>query len=1390
MGEVQDSLHELLPRWQSSPHEHNLQSEIRRAFHTLKGSGRMVRALVIGELAWAVENLLNRVLDGSREPSSEVLALVDEVNALLPGLRDEFAAGAQRQRDDVDGLAIRAHALAKGQPLEIAPAPASDEAPAIEEALTLDTEPAPVDANETTDDDPEVIDWLNQALQENEPSAVDEPDISLNADSVDTAFTASDTILPEEPDEQIEAEAEAEEASSLSTLDSVLLKIFHQEAQGYLDTLATFIKSCVEQLPQPVTDALQAALHTLKGSAHMAGVLPIAQIAAPLEKLLETLKSQNRAVDLAEASLLGRAGSLFRQGLAQLDFAPQRDIPGSDELLHDIAALQEQYQSNQEALVSLPEISPLTQFLSDGMDTLQKGGQLLEQWREEEELPADFASLLASLKQLTQTAQHIPLPPFTALCSVLLALYQVFTNGERAASDIFFAQAQKTHDLLLSMLDKVALSMEVTDETEQIATLQALLLPPDAADETLILDEIPDFLADDESLPPPAEIEDLSEPALPELVQEASTPQPPLEPSPPATAQNEAEAAAVPVVAEQTPPPTTSSASSDDELDEELLAIFLEEGQEIIGEAHQHLQHWILQPAASQEALPALQRYLHTLKGSARATGFWSIGHLAHALEFLYEDLIEEKLKPSAELQELLQQGHDRLAVMLEALGENEIAPDSSDLVDAIALFRERQTQTAVSDSQDDQAVSEQPTAFAESQSDSEQTPPLALEETPPPSAVESQAEAAAISLPQESSPLSEEPSEDVLAKVLPFTRQLSNSQKPVATPQNEEQVRIAASKLDSFSNLAGEISIFRARIEQQVSDFGFTLAEMESTIERVRRQLRQLDIETQAQTISHYQAAEQQGDDFDPLEMDRHSQLQQLARALFESATDLLDLKQALEASSRDAQTLLLQQARASSELQESLMQTRLVRFERVVPRLSRIVRQLSRELGKKAELLVDNGQTELDRTLLEHLHAPLEHMLRNALDHGLELPSERLPLGKPESGQIRLSLARDGGDIVLCLADDGRGIDLDKVRQKAIDRGLTSEDTPLSEQEIRQFVLEPGFSTATKVSQTSGRGIGMDVVQSEIRRAGGTLAIDSTQGQGTRFTIRLPFTVSVSRALMVRTGDDLYALSLATVEGVARLSADELARQYELDTPSLNYGGQPYALHYLGDLLGNGQKPKLVGHSLPLPVILLKSGEQHLAVQVDNLAGAREIVVKGLGHPFGSVPGISGATILGDGSVVVILDLSTLIRKRQLLSTQDILPEAADSERPLLIMVVDDSITVRKVTGRLLERHGMNVLTAKDGVEAIALLQEHKPDLMLLDIEMPRMDGFEVATLVRHNEDLKELPIIMITSRTGAKHRERGFAIGVNDYLGKPYQDAQLLGRIEQLTQRRQHA
>ncbi len=472
--------------------------------------------------------------------------------------------------------------------------------------------------------------------------------------------------------------------------------------------------------------------------------------------------------------------------------------------------------------------------------------------------------------------------------------------------------------------------------------------------------------------------------------------------------------------------------------------------------------------------------------------------------------------------------------------------------------------------------------------------------------------------------------------------------------------------------------------------------------------------------------------------------------------------------------------------------MRTRMVPFERLIPRLRRIVRQVASELGKQVEFVVGNANGEMDRSVLERIVAPLEHMLRNAVDHGIEATAARRAAGKPEQGTIRLDLGREGGDILLTLSDDGGGINLEAVRRKAIERGLMTNDSELTEHEILQFILEAGFSTAAQVTQISGRGVGMDVVHSEVKQLGGSMSIESTPGQGTRFLIRLPFTVSVNRALMVYSGEDLYAIPLNTIEGIVRVSPYELEAYYQPGAPRFEYAGQAYELRYLGDLLNNGQRPKLVGQSLPLPVILVRSKDHSVAVQVDSLAGSREIVVKSLGAQFAGVAGISGATILGDGRVVVILDLLATIRlqhaqqliqqRPQLLSQ---VPESVEPEhgRPTLVMVVDDSVTVRKVTSRLLERNGMNVMTAKDGVDAISQLQERKPDIMLLDIEMPRMDGFEVAALVRHDERLKDLPIIMITSRTGEKHRERALAIGVNQYLGKPYQESLLLESIEQL-------
>jgi chemosensory pili system protein ChpA (sensor histidine kinase/response regulator) len=1657
-AEVLDAIGEYLPRWLDDTSDKHALGEVRRAFHTLKGSGRMVRALVIGEFAWSVENLLNRVLDRSIEASEPVKALVGDVVALMPALVEEFAAKAQRQRDDVDRLAARAHALARGLPIDF------------------------------------------------------------------------DSQVGALPDEQ-PVESESEEV-----LDPQLLEIFRNEAESHVSALVDFLADCAQRLPQPVTDGLQRALHTLKGSAHMAGILPIAEIATPLEKMVKEFKANLISLDMAEAELLHSAEQLLRRGLENLDSQPLAPIEGAAEFIERVHALHDarlassaERSENEQGEPRDPNMIGL--FLSEGMDILLDAEGLLQSWREH---PAERQELTALLEELTTLglgAQMADLPQIDALCQALLSLYAVVQDGRLAVSPRFFDDVELAHEALVGMMDQVAAGLQVTGQPELVPRLEALLAeavdplayelatdemvdespvedtpvadvvqseaeaeaeaeawPVDAEQSELdaemveiFLDEAVDLLesaggALDRWLGDPAnqlalsallrdlhtlkggarmaeirpigdlahELETLYEglsdgrythgeelaallqrshdqlavqleqlqakqpmdsavalierirafrqgatpgyanaagefdhdPAVAE-VSNVQRPSPAgHEPSsleewaesderqsePDVAANSESDKASdeppnsaapdddeddenrsrfelpAPVVglddvefgrrepeqnaavtrsdtAIETPvdAPSESDAQTPDQpepfadasgpdgwenRDPELVEIFLDEGFEIIDRAGASLQRWVDDVGNSVE-IEALQRDLHTLKGGARMADIRAVGDLAHELEYLYEGLCAGQYRASSGLFALLQACHDRLATMLDAVRAYDRLPSGQDLIETIRQFRAspdeqssmpgsvplRSAQDPVQGSAEaeildifieeaEELLEEMDGALARWEASRDSTGPLAdmmrvlhtlkggarlaaqaglgdmahdleqrlgeVQQQDAPwsdslfldvqsgyDALLKEVEAMRSRLAGESEQLlapepagevaDEQPDASIIrlelpivaasmqaprgdspAKVLPFIRRAQQAaQDAAARRAPQELVKVPAELLEGLVNLAGETSIFRGRVEQQVSDVAFTLGEMEATIERVRDQLRRLDTETQAQILSRYQAeAERAGyDDFDPLEMDRHSQLQQLSRALFESASDLLDLKETLAARNRDAETLLLQQARVNTELQEGLMRTRMVPFDRLVPRLRRIVRQVAGELGKQVDFHVGNATGEMDRSVLERIVAPLEHMLRNAVDHGIEATGARVAAGKPEQGSIRLELGREGGDIVLALSDDGAGINLDAVRRKAIERGLMLAGSDLSDHEVLQFILEAGFSTAEKVTQISGRGVGMDVVHSEVKQLGGSMSIESTLGHGTRFLIRLPFTVSVNRALMVYSGEDLYAIPLNTIEGIVRVSPYELEAYYQPGASRFEYAGQTYELRYLGELLNNGQRPKLVGQSMPLPVILVRSNEHSVAVQVDSLAGSREIVVKSLGPQFATVPGISGATILGDGRVVVILDLLATIRvlhAQQLTQQQplrllgDDEPGEADIDRPTLVMVVDDSVTVRKVTSRLLERNGMNVLTAKDGVDAITQLQERRPDIMLLDIEMPRMDGFEVATLVRHDEQLKDLPIIMITSRTGEKHRDRAMGIGVNEYLGKPYQESLLLEAIQHLVKR----
>ncbi|MEX2123570.1 MAG: Hpt domain-containing protein [Woeseia sp.] len=651
---------------------------------------------------------------------------------------------------------------------------------------------------------------------------------------------------------------------------------------------------------------------------------------------------------------------------------------------------------------------------------------------------------------------------------------------------------------------------------------------------------------------------------------------------------------------------------------------------------------------------------------------------------------------------------------------------------------------------------------------------PLEEPETPAPEVTAAEPEAGA-----EPEPVAEIP--EITIEPDEGRRRASQS---AAAESRQEFARIDAELLEDLLNAAGEISIYHSRLSQQVSSIEFHIDELEQTVSRLRQQLRKLEIETEAQ-IMHGHQDTFVARDFDPLEMDRYSNIQQLSRALAESANDLGSLKDLLRNLTSEAETLLVQQSRVTAELQDGLMRTRMVPFQRHVPRLTRLVRQTASEVGKRAELAVEGASGELDRQVLDKMLPPFEHMMRNAVIHGIEKPNARQKKGKPPTGRITIRLHREGAEMVIDVSDDGGGLDVKAIRRKAYERGLLKAESKATDEEIMQLILTPGFSTAKKITQAAGRGVGMDVVANEVKKLGGSLQISSVIGQGTNFSVRLPFTLAITQALIVRTGEEVYALPLPTVEGVARIARTELESMLSQSEPAYEYGEQSYRFRHLGLYLG-GQPAKWSEDDAYVPIILVRAGDYSAALLVDEMLTSREIVVKSVGPQLAGVRGLSGATILGDGSIVLILDINALVRTGAPVVELKGATSAATDVRPLA-MVVDDSITVRRVMERFLQRNGMRVVTAKDGLDAISALSENKPDIILLDIEMPRMDGYEFATHVRNDERVSDVPIVMITSRVGDKHRARAIEIGVNDYLGKPYQDSQLLDAIQRLLQER---
>jgi chemosensory pili system protein ChpA (sensor histidine kinase/response regulator) len=804
-----------------------------------------------------------------------------------------------------------------------------------------------------------------------------------------------------------------------------------------------------------------------------------------------------------------------------------------------------------------------------------------------------------------------------------------------------------------------------------------------------------------------------------------------------------------------------------DHIDPELMDIFQEEAIDLLRTVEVSLQRW-RGNSGDRDAVQGLKRALHTIKGGARMAGAMGMGYLAHNTETLLEKVDQGSVHADRQLFDLLDEVHDTIAAMLDKIQSGGQPGDVHELAARVVG-----------------AIGGSAPAGATPQSG---TPSA----TPIPEAT------------------ADDDNNDFFAATAPVTDRRTEDRDDEDRRHDERraapreggdrrgqgnQIRVRTALLNELVNYAGEVSISRSRMEQQVFGFRENLQELHRNVARFRDQLRDLEIQSESQILYKAERAESEQDmDFDPLEFDRFSKLQHLSRSLSESLHDLITIQHNLGGHIGEAEAVLQQQARLNTDLQEGLMRTRMVEFATQAARLRHIVRQTAREVGKRVDLDLSGANVEMDRNVLERMVGPFEHMIRNAIDHGIEDSETRVRKGKPAQGTIKISTAQEGSEIVIRVADDGAGLDVKAIRAKAIERGLIGADSKFSDADIVQFILVSGFSTAKKVTHLSGRGVGMDVVHNEVKQLGGTMSVDAKPGRGTTFTVRLPLTLSITQALMTRVGDQIFAIPIAAVENIVEVPVDTLDKIHMGDKPLLHHGDKILQFTHLANALGINTTPPA---GKKVPVLLIRSGTRELAIQIDGLIGTREVVIKPVSPQLATVGGIAGATILGDGRVVLILDIAGLLITEDVLhvgrgagaSVADDVEAGGDSEavkprRPVL-MVVDDSLTVRKVTSRIMQKRGVEVLLAKDGQDAIEQLQrlDVLPDVMLVDIEMPRMDGYELTSRVRSSERLRHIPIIMITSRAGEKHRKRAFELGVNEYMSKPYQEDNLVQTVRQL-------
>jgi len=1303
---------------------------VRRAFHTLKGSSRMVGLTDFGEAGWACEQLYNARLADQQSADGGLIALTTDILTYLSDWVDAIGArrdGGHHHRDVQRAIdQFKAQGAHGGLPLPgsapSARAASSAQAPSMDQV----TSPMSLDA-----------------LLPELPSGTDLDLVPAKSGAV----RSLDQMLSS--DEGVSFELDLGEAANMPVAGrDALQNLVAPEREA--DAPAPDISSGLMALDfeEPAAPAPEAA--AVRGPMSFAPAEPEPQALPEPEVVIEAPVPEPEAEAFRQIGPLRVAIPLFNIFLNEADEQSRRLGTELAEWSHDVSqpvsdlaiALAHSLAGNS-ATVGFTELSQLARSLEHALMRSQAigGGDTFE--------AALFSDSAEEIRRLLHqfAAGFLKSPPPELLARL--------ADHERVAAERLHAISMRGELAVDSTADSAAMAL---DASAPMVEPPVVDIPVPETMPVAAAIEVPQVIEPEPEPVPVPEALPLAADTAPSLLQ-------PL---------GQAEYHALSALAPLTPltaVPVRADAADDDEdidavdaIDPELFPIFEEEAHELLPQLASRMRDWAARP--SDPAGPAAcMRTLHTLKGGARLAGAMRLGELAHRLETAIEHLAAREHHREEDVEALFARV-DAIGATFDALVGGGTAAAMPAPVEAPLVDEPKATVPVL-------PLSDALPA----------TPPAAVEpapvaelgaEPPPPLPAAAPSDAVAIDWQR-------------FAGAEPVDRRADDRQRPGA---NTGSVRVRAPLLDRLVNHAGEVSIARSRIENEVVQLKGSLGDLTENLERLRAQLRDIELQAESQISSRMEAAKAIGESFDPLEMDRFTRFQELTRMMAESVNDVATVQRSLQRTLQSTEDDLAAQARLTRDMQDDLLRTRMVEFESLSDRLYRVARQAAKELHKQVRLDIVGGSIEVDRGVLERMAGAFEHLLRNCVAHGIEAPADRERAGKDASGQITVAVGHEGNEVAVEFRDDGAGLNLARIRERGVSLGLIAADAQPSEGELANLIFTPGFSTASSVSELAGRGIGMDVVRSEVNALGGRIETASAAGQGTSFRLVLPLTTAVTQVVMVRAGAVTVAIPATLIDIVRRVPAAEVERAYATGQFA-DAGGQAITFFWLGALLqGSGRSAEPAGRNLS--VVIVKSAAQRVALHVDEVVGNQEVVVKNLGSQLARLPGLAGVTLLASGAPALIYNpvaLATLYgagaREAMRLAAveQPVVPQQvvtpAVAQAPL-VLVVDDSLTVRRVTQRLLVREGYRVTTAKDGLDALEKLADELPVVVLSDIEMPRMDGFDLVRNLRADPRLAELPVIMITSRIAQKHREHAAELGVDHYLGKPYSEDDLVGLV----------